>query len=50
MSNLKAVEINGKKEIMTNLDPMSIISNNNTGMGKCKYSNNLSIRRRIKWL
>lgn len=48
MSNVKAVVINGKEEIMTNLDPMSIISNNNTGMKKHKYSNSLSIIRRIK--
>ena len=48
MSNVKAVVINGKEEIMTNLDPMSIISNNNTGMEKYEYSNSLSTIRRLK--
>ena len=48
MSNVKAVVINGKEEIMTNLDPMSIISNNNTSMEKHKYSNSLSTIRRLK--
>ena len=50
MNNLKAVVINGKEEIMTKLDPIYIISNNITGMGEYKYSNNFSTIRRIKWL
>ena len=50
MNNAKAVYNNGFKDLMTSPDPIYIISNNITGMGKYKYSNNLSITRRIKWL
>lgn len=50
MSNLKAVENNSRRIDMTHLDLIYIISNNITGMGEYKYSKNLNIIRRIKWI